>query len=277
MPGISPCPALLCTAYANAYAVHTSEAEGPRLRPQGRARGDARPSGLHSPFVSDLSASAPTSDYDVEFFWDPVCPWAWLTSRWVAEVAMQRSLRVDWRFISLRILNKDKDYGTQFPDGYPAAHGTGLKLLRVSAAIREAEGRDRMGALYTQFGGDIHVRERRAEMIDGFQAGFPGYLRSVGIEEKYVHEANNEAWDTLLEAETNTALERTGKDVGTPIISFTRNGETTSFFGPVISRVPRGAEALRLWDAVWEVATFPGLAELKRTLRERPQLAESLG
>ncbi|MSX80928.1 MAG: hypothetical protein F2737_11975, partial [Actinobacteria bacterium] len=107
--------------------------------------------------------------YDVEFFWDPVCPWAWLTSRWVAEVAALRGLRVDWRFISLRLLNKDKDYERDFPAGYVAGHTSGLKLLRVAAAIRQAGDRDRMGALYTQFGGDIHVLGRRSEMTDHWE------------------------------------------------------------------------------------------------------------
>lgn len=214
---------------------------------------------------------------DVEFFWDPVCPWAWLTSRWVAEVAKLRDLDVDWRFISLRLLNKDRNYETDFPEGYPAVHGSGLKLLRVAAAVRAAEGRARMGELYTRFGGDIHVRRLRNEIVDHFDAGFPEYLRSAGIAEQYVGAANDPAWDDVLQAETDEALSRTGKDVGTPIISFTKDGETYSFFGPVISRVPRGEEALRLWDAVWEVATFPGMAELKRSLRERPQLADSLG
>ncbi|MEZ5235529.1 MAG: hypothetical protein R2749_22945 [Acidimicrobiales bacterium] len=213
---------------------------------------------------------------DVEFFWDPVCPWAWLTSRWVAEVARLRELDVDWRFISLRLLNKDKDYEKDFPDGYIAGHGSGQKLLRVAAAVRAAEGRGRMGELYTQFGGDIHVRHRRHDIVDHFEAGFPDYLRSVGIDERYLDAANDAAWDDVLQAETDEALSRTGKDVGTPIISFWRDGEQYSFFGPVISRVPRGDEALRLWDAIWEVATFPGMAELKRSLRERPQLADSL-
>ncbi len=214
---------------------------------------------------------------DVEFFWDPVCPWAWLTSRWVAEVATQRNLEVDWRFICLRLLNKEKDYGKDFPDGYIAGHGSGQKLLRVAAAVRAAEGRGRMGELYTQFGGDIHVRGRRHDIVDHYEAGFPDYLRSVGVDDAYVGAANDESLDEVLQADTDDALSRTGKDVGTPIISFTRDGATHSFFGPVISRVPRGEEALRLWDAVWEVATFPGLAELKRSLRERPQLADSLG
>jgi hypothetical protein len=218
----------------------------------------------------------PTAPADVEFFWDPVCPWAWLTSRWVGEVASQRNLTVDWRFISLRLLNQSKDYEKDFPAGYPAVHGSGQKLLRVAAAVRESGDRGRMGTLYTQFGGDLHVRGRRNEIVDHFDAGFPDYLRSVGVEDKFIGAANDESLDTILQAETDEALTRTGKDVGTPIISFNRDGQMYSFFGPVISRVPRGEEALRLWDAVWEVATFPGLAELKRTLRERPQLDTSL-
>ena len=223
-----------------------------------------------------MSAKA-SAAADVEFFWDPVCPWAWLTSRWVAEVAGQRDLTVDWRFISLRLLNADKDYERDFPDGYIAGHTSGLKLLRVAAAIRDREGNAPIGELYTQFGGDIHVRGRRTEMTDHWEAGFPDYLASVGIEPRYAKAANDESWDAVLRAETDEALSRTGKDVGTPIISFRRDGTMHSFFGPVISRVPRGEEAVRLWDAIWEVATFPGLAELKRSLREKPQLADSLG
>jgi hypothetical protein len=213
---------------------------------------------------------------DVEFFWDPVCPWAWLTSRWVAEVARQRDLSVDWRFISLRLLNADKDYERDFPEGYVAGHTTGLKLLRVAASVRDRDGRDALGPLYTQFGGDIHVRGRRNELTDHWEAGFPDYLRSVGLADDHIAAANDDRWDALLQAETDAALERTGRDVGTPIISFTRDGATSSFFGPVISRVPRADEALRLWDAVWELATFPGFAEMKRSLRERPQLDDSL-
>jgi DSBA-like thioredoxin domain len=223
-----------------------------------------------------VDAALATSTYDVEFFFDPVCPWAWLTSRWVCEVASQRDLKVDWRFIALRLLNSHKDYAKDFPLGYPEVHGSGLKLLRVCAAIRASGDRDRMAALYTQFGGDIHVRGRRAEMVDHFEAGFPDYLRSLGIEEEFIAAANDPKWDEILQTETDEALSRTGKDVGTPIISFTREGKTYSFFGPVISRVPKGEEALRLWDSIWELATFEGLAELKRTLRERPQLSTSL-
>jgi hypothetical protein len=210
---------------------------------------------------------------DVEFFFDPVCPWAWITSRWVDEVVRQRGLSVDWRFIALRILNQEKDYDKDFPPRYAASHGTGLKLLRVCAAIKQVEGPERMGALYTQFGTDIHVAGRGKEIMDSWEAGFPDYLRSVGIEEKYLAAANDNSFDAELQASTEEGLSRVGKDVGTPIITFVSAGHPYSFFGPVMSVVPRGEDALRLWDAVWTVATFPGMAELKRSLREAPQTA----
>lgn len=214
---------------------------------------------------------------DVEFFFDPVCPWAWLTSRWVSEVASQRDLDVDWRFISLRIVNAERGYPDERLAYYTKSHGTGLKLLRVAASVRQDEGPDSTAGLYTQFGGDLHVRGRKDEIMDAWESGFPDYLRSLGLAEKHVAAANDDRFDEALASSTAEALARVGDDVGTPIISFRSEGEMYSFFGPVLSRVPRGEEALELWDAVWKVATFPGLAELKRSLRERPQLADSLG
>ena len=213
---------------------------------------------------------------DVEFYWDPVCPWAWITSRWVVEVARQQDLTVDWRFISLRLLNAGKNYATDFPAGYPEIHGSGQKLLRVAAAIRAAEGPAAMARWYTRFGADIHVHRRRKELTDSFAAGFPDYLRSVDVPDEYIPAANDESWDVVLQAETDQALGLTGDDVGTPILTFEHEGQRQSFFGPVISSVPPRDRAVPLWNAVWELATFPGFAELKRSLRDRPQLASSL-
>ena len=181
-----------------------------------------------------------------------------------------------WKFISLRLRNEKKNYETDFPPRYIAGHGSGLKLLRVAAAIRAAEGDGPIGDLYTRFGADVHVHRRRDELTDHWEAGFPGYLRGAGVAEQYIAEANNEAWDALLRAEKDEALSRTGNDVGTPVISLFRDGQMYSFFGPVINEVPRGERAVELWDAMWKLATFDGFAEIKRTLRGRPNLAESL-
>lgn len=208
---------------------------------------------------------------DVEFFFDPICPWAWITSRWVVEVAQQRDLDVWWRFIALRILNEDKDYATDFPDGYVASHGTGLKLLRVCAAAQAAHGPAVVGELYTRFGSDIHVHGKADEIKADWERGFPDYLAAAGVDPALIAAANDETFDAALRADTEAALERVGRGVGTPIITFyAHDEEPSSFFGPVLNRVPRGEEAVRLWDAVWTVASFPGLSELKRTLRGRP-------
>ena len=107
------------------------------------------------------STTAPPSDpsYDIEFFWDPVCPFAWITSRWVDKVVAQRGMRVDWRFISLRLVNADVDYAAHFPPEYEAGHTAGLRLLRVAARTRAEHGRDAVGQLYEALGARIFDAE----------------------------------------------------------------------------------------------------------------------
>ena len=154
---------------------------------------------------------------DLHFYFDPLCPFAWMTSRWVRTVAARRDYTVDWRFISLRLLNAHVDYDAHFPPEYEAGHTAGLRLLRMCARARAEQGRDVVGPLYE-------------------------------------------------------ALALTGKDVGTPILHFTPP-EGPAFFGPVISRLPDEDQAVELWEHVVALARFPGFAELKRSLREQPQLA----
>jgi 2-hydroxychromene-2-carboxylate isomerase len=217
----------------------------------------------------------PPSDptHDVEFFWDPVCPFAWITSRWVAKVAVQRDLSVDWRFISLRLVNKHKDYATEFPPEYEHGHTAGLRMLRVAAAVRHELGREPIGALVTAYGHSYWDRPQGS----GFRTRLstPEHVTEVldaaGLPTRFAAALDDSSWDALLDAESEMALERTGHDVGTPIITF-RPPDGLSFFGPVISRVPSDDDAVRLWDAVTTLAAFPGFAELKRSLRERPQL-----
>lgn len=221
------------------------------------------------------TSTPPASDpaYDIEFFWDPICPFAWITSRWVAKVAAQRDLQVDWRFISLRLINKHKDYATEFPPEYEFGHTAGLRMLRVAAAVRHELGRRPVGGLVTAYGHSYWDLPRGSGMGDRLSTTehVVEVLEAAGLPTRFAEALDDTSWDDLLDAESELALSRTGREVGTPIVTF-RPPDGLSFFGPVISRVPSDAEAGELWDAVITLAKFPGFSEMKRSLRERPQL-----
>lgn len=215
-----------------------------------------------------------TARADIEFFWDPVCPFAWVTSRWVEQVRTQRDYTVDWRFISLRLLNKDKDYATEFPPEYEFGHTAGLRMLRVAAAIRADRGSDALGPVVTAYGQSYWDQPKGSTVSTELStpAHVEGVLTAAGLPTSYAEALDDTSWDALLDEETELALSRTGRDVGTPIITF-NPPDGVSFFGPVISRVPADEDASALWDAVTTLAAFPGFAEMKRSLREMPQLA----
>jgi hypothetical protein len=212
------------------------------------------------------------ADADLHFWFDPVCPFAWMTSKWVRLVASQREYTVDWRPISLRLLNAHIDYDSHFPAEYEAGHTAGLRLLRVAVRARAEHGREVMGPLYEALGarvweqppgsGDVATRAAQiaAESLD--QVGLPAGL---------VDALEDPSYDAEIQDETDTALGLTGKDVGTPILHV-EPPDGVAFFGPVISRLPSESEAVQLWDHVVGLARFPGFAELKRSLRELPQL-----
>jgi Mycothiol-dependent nitroreductase Rv2466c len=208
---------------------------------------------------------------DVEFFFDPICPWAWITSRLTVEVATQRDMAVDWRFICLRMVNEDKEYEREFPPGYVNAHTAGQRMLRIAAAVRQDIGNDAVAALYTAFGEQLHTAGRSEEIRDGDDSVIGEAVELAGLPAALMAAAHDEALDAIVREETDLALGRTGKDVGTPIITFAPGtAEETSLFGPVVARIPRGDEALRMWDAVELLARTPGFAELKRSARDRP-------
>jgi hypothetical protein len=216
-----------------------------------------------------------TSEYDLHFYFDPVCPFAWITSKWVRMVAQQRDYRVDWRFISLRILNAHIDYAAHFPDYYEEGHTAGLKLLRVAARARAAVGRDVVGPLYEAITSTIFDTRRDNALSAADQAGrelVESALSTIGLPADLADALDDTAYDDEIRGETEEALALTGRDVGTPILHFQPPGGT-AFFGPVISRLPSADDAVALWDHVIALAGFPGFAEIKRSLRERPQLA----
>jgi 2-hydroxychromene-2-carboxylate isomerase len=214
------------------------------------------------------------STSDLHFYFDPVCPFAWMTSKWVRLVAAQREYNVDWRFISLRLLNASVDYATHFPEYYEEEHTAGLRLLRVFARVRREHGRGAVGPLYSAVGGRLFDTPRHglAAGALGTAAVLEPLLPEAGLPAELAETLDDAAYDDEIRAETEEALGLTGRDVGTPILHFHPPGGT-AFFGPVISRLPSADDAGPLWDHVIALAAFPGFAELKRSLRERPQLA----
>ena len=208
---------------------------------------------------------------DVRFWFDPVCPFAWMTSKWVRMVQAQRDYDVEWRFISLRLLNSHIDYDAHFPPEYEQGHTAGLRMLRVLAHVRETHGDDAVARLYPAMTSrlfDVDGGQGDRSEIDGL---VHAALAEVGLPESHAASLDDEGRDAQIQVETDEALALTGKDVGTPILHIAPP-EGAAFFGPVISRLPTEEQAGQLWDHVIGLATFPGFAELKRSLREQPQL-----
>ena len=208
---------------------------------------------------------------DLDFFFDPVCPWAWITSRWVVNVQEQRDYEVQWRFISLWILNEENTQEWYDPE-YRAGHYLGHQGLRIAAAIGAGDDDPTaVGRWYTAIGTALHVGRQRQAARDDASTWYGGLLADAGFDSAYLAAAGDESHDERIRADTEVALGRTGRDVGTPILTFHPGAENeASFFGPVISKAPRGAEAAELWDAVEKLATMSGMAELKRSNRIAP-------
>ena len=213
---------------------------------------------------------------DLNFYFDPVCPFAWMTSKWVRMVAAQRDYDVDWRFISLRILNEHIDYAAHFPPEYEGVHTAGLQLLRAVAWVRRERGREEVGPVYEALGTRIFETADTAgpftALSQGARAVLEPLLAPLGLPTATLDALDDASFDAGIRAETEEELGLAGRDVGTPILHF-QPPDGVAFFGPVISRLPSEQDAATLWDHVVGLASFPGFAELKRSLRERPQLA----
>lgn len=211
----------------------------------------------------------------IELFFDPVCPFCWATSRWVEEVRASLGFDVRYRPIALRFLNPDEDLDT--PLG--RLHVRGLQLLRVAQAAAEVRGEEVVGPLYTAMGQAIHEVPAEGDdfgAVATLQATRPedlgAVLRSVGLPEDLAGAVADEGHDAAIRASTRTALDRAGEDVGTPILTF-GPPDGPSFFGPVLSEVPRGDEAVRLFEATRVLAEHRPFTEFKRSLRALPDTA----
>lgn len=196
---------------------------------------------------------------DVADFWfDPACPWAWMTSRWMDEVASVRDITVNWHIMSLVVLNEDKD----IPEDYRKSLSTAMAPVRLINAAREVHGERYVKPLYDAIGTRYHPQGRR----DDQRQVLIESLEEVGLPADFIAYADSDEYDQSLRASHNRGLELVGQDVGTPIVAF----NDVAFFGPVISPAPKGEEAGKLWDAVVAAASFDGFFELRRTRTRGP-------
>jgi 2-hydroxychromene-2-carboxylate isomerase len=196
----------------------------------------------------------------VDMWFDPLCPWAWITSRWLLEVEKVRPLDVRFNVMSLSVLNEGRD---ELPENYKELLAKGWGPVRVCIAAAEAAGPAVLRDLYTALGTRIHLQKYDTQDPKLFQEA----LAEVGLDPSLADAANSDAHDEALRASHNAGMKPVGTDVGTPVIHAPgpNPGETVAFFGPVITPAPKGEAAGKLWDGVVLVAGTPGFYELKRS------------
>ncbi|HSR86955.1 MAG TPA: DsbA family protein [Streptosporangiaceae bacterium] len=197
----------------------------------------------------------------VQFWFDPVCPWAWITSRWMLEVEKVRPVRTDWRVMSLAYLNLTQHEGKGLGEDYLERMAKAWGPIRVVAAAAEDRGPEVLLPLYTAIGTRLHVQERRAD-----PQVLPESLAEVGLPESLVSAADSSEFDEAIKASHNEAFDEVGLDVGTPVIRL----RGRAIFGPVVTPAPKGEAAGRLFDGLALVAETDGFFELKRTRDRQP-------
>jgi 2-hydroxychromene-2-carboxylate isomerase len=192
----------------------------------------------------------------VDFWFDPACPLAWVTSRWILEVAQLRELTLKFHVMSLSILNENRDITPKYRATMDRLWGP----VRVCVAAEARHGSDVLGGLYTALGCRHHNQNReldRAVMVEA--------LTSLGLAPCLADAADSTEYDELLRASHRAGMEPVGDDVGTPTIHI----DGAAFFGPVMTRIPRGQDAVRIWDGTRLLAGYPHFYELKRSRREK--------
>ena len=206
------------------------------------------------------TGSAGSTRTRVDLWFDPLCPWAWMTSRWLLEAALVRDLDPHFRVMSLAVLNEDKD----IPEDYRRMLEPAWGPVRTCIAAREQVGEHVLGDLYTALGTRIHLQGRAIDRDLVVEA-----LEEVGLPASLADAMDSGEHDKELRASHHEGIDLVGEEVGTPVIAV----EGVAFFGPVVTPAPKGEDAGRLWDGVLLVASTPGFYELKRSREKGPDFS----
>jgi protein-disulfide isomerase-like protein with CxxC motif len=212
------------------------------------------------PAESTLTTPSTTERIPVDFWFDPLCPWAWMTSRWILEAQKVRPISPAFHVMSLAYLNEDKDIPEEYREMLRPAWGP----VRVIIAASEAEGDDVILPLYTAMGNRIHLEGRQIdrELIEES-------LEEVGLPVSLADAMDDSSYDDAVRKSHHMGMDQVGQEVGTPVISV----EGVAFFGPVVTPAPKGEAAGKLWDGVVLVAATPGFYELKRSREKGPDFS----
>lgn len=196
---------------------------------------------------------------DIADFWfDPLCPFAWISSRWMMEVERVRPVRVQWHVMSLAYLNQEKDISDDYREMLRPAWGP----VRVLVAAADRHGDEVLKPMYDAFGERIHLQGRKLhEQPDDGRALIAEVLEDVGLEPDLVEAMDDSSLDDAVAKSHHAGMDQVGNEVGTPTISI--NG--VAFFGPVLTSIPRGEQAGRMWDGAVALASYPDFFELKRS------------
>ncbi|MER5358958.1 DsbA family protein [Streptomyces sp. NPDC002785] len=212
--------------------------------------------------MSDSSTAPGKTPAD--FWFDPLCPWAWMTSRWMLEVEKVRDVEVRWHVMSLAVLNEDKL--DELPEEYRDLMEKAWGPVRVVIAAQQKHGDDIVGPLYTALGTRFHNKDEGPT-----REAIVAALGDVGLPAELADFADSDAYDAELRASHKEGIDKVGQDVGTPVIAVPGpDGEEVAFFGPVVTPAPKGEEAAKLWDGTLLVASVPGFYEIKRTRTAGP-------